>query len=323
MLLSANVEKFICEGISFLTFLLVCGLLVSSRLSKKASLMTAAGWLLVAAATHSLALLLGADSTLILTILPFTLYLPSIILLHIISGDRLFTTAAAWSIGAMASSILSLLRKTLISSNLLRGAWSELLIALCILVAAVGIIAVIFVYVRKPFRKYVNDLDSGHNWLVLSFPVLMIMLLFSYFANSTTDAAAILLLFLTATSVFSIIIRLIASSASLSTLREEQKQVERQMELQRREYEEMRSTLETGREYRHDMRHHLMILEGLARQEDARGVIEYVEALGGRLSSAEEMRYCRNLPVNAVISGLLGRARNAGCKLETVVELPE
>ncbi len=63
-------------------------------------------------------------------------------------------------------------------------------------------VALVGVYVKKPFRKYVNNADAGHNGLVLNFPVLTIMLLISYFANSTAGSTAIFLLLLTASLVF-------------------------------------------------------------------------------------------------------------------------
>lgn len=96
----------------------------------------------------------------------------------------------------------------------------------------------------------------------------------------------------------------------------------RLLELQRREYEAIREKTELGRILRHDMRHHLITLEGLLRQGDGDGALDYVRELGGKLDGLMERTWCANTAVNAVLSAYLGQAEQDGCRVEVQVALP-
>ena len=97
----------------------------------------------------------------------------------------------------------------------------------------------------------------------------------------------------------------------------------RQMELQKREYNAICRKMELGRIYRHDMRHHLVILEGMLRQEDSAGAQEYIRQLTGKMSSLNRAAWCANTAVNAVLSGYIGQAEECGCQVSAEVGIPE
>ena len=94
------------------------------------------------------------------------------------------------------------------------------------------------------------------------------------------------------------------------------------MEIQRREYEDVCKKMEMGRIYRHDMRHHLLVLEKLAEQSSVESVAQYISSLNGRLSETEKERYCENLTVNAVLVACIGQAKEAHCRVTANVQLP-
>ena len=81
--------------------------------------------------------------------------------------------------------------------------------------------------------------------------------------------------------------------------------------------------MEVGRAYRHDMRHHLQVASSLARQGEMDELTRYVDALQGKLDGVEAVRYCGNPAVNAVLSHALGRAAQAGCRVDARIRLPE
>ena len=122
-------------------------------------------------------------------------------------------------------------------------------------------------------------------------------------------APYLLLLLLTAVSVFLVLIRVLVSAASVARLKAAEQAVSRQMEL--------------GRAYRHDMRHHLMILDGLAREKNFAGITKYIEGLRGKLSLTEKENFCENPTVNAVLSGYVAQAREAGCAVSIKAALPK
>ncbi|MCI8328249.1 MAG: GHKL domain-containing protein [Oscillibacter sp.] len=95
------------------------------------------------------------------------------------------------------------------------------------------------------------------------------------------------------------------------------------LEVQRQDYAVLRQKLELGRIFRHDLRHHLTVLEGLLQQGDCGGARRYIGSLSGGLEELDMPTGCANPAVNAVLSAYLSQAASAGCSLDTRVRTPE
>ncbi len=67
--------------------------------------------------------------------------------------------------------------------------------------------------------------------------------------------------------VFLIMAKFLAVAKSESSLKENQQMYQEQLELQKQEYENICRKIQEGRKYRHDMRHHLTVLDSLLKQE--------------------------------------------------------
>ncbi len=324
MLFGGNLEKFLWEGIIFLTYLLICGCLLKPRFSKKASLLIGGGAILGIVLLQAGLLMSGQDTMLVLTMLPLTAYLPSIICLHILSRSGFFQTIAGWTVGIIVCFLMKTAGKLLVQSlgrlTGLPGWGCNLLITACLLLLSGGVLFLVFRFLCRPFQVYV--LKNKTNWMLMSFLVLMIVLLLSYVSSSTTDKTLLLLLLLTACSIFLVIVRLLVSVSAISRLEESEKTVTQQMEIQRREYEDVCKKMEMGRIYRHDMRHHLLVLEKLAEQSSVESVVQYISSLNGRLTETEKEQYCENPTVNAVLSACIGQAKEAHCRVTANVQLP-
>lgn len=317
--------KILWEAIIFITFILICGGLIKRRFSKFASLLSAGGTLLIILLIQTALILSGQDITLMLTMLPLTAYLPAIICLHILSRSNFFQTMSIWTVGAMTYFILKILWKILICyfgrfSGLSGWIRSFIISALLILMSAF-LLWLVLGYIRKSFQKYV--FSNQTNWLLLSFPIIMIFLLFLYFGNSTTNVTILLLLLLTSISILLVLSKVIVSSATISNLKEAEKAVALQMQMQRREYEQVCKKMEMGRAYRHDMRHHLLVLEGLVKQGETKSMIQYIKNLNGQLSDIENKVYCENTTINAVLSSCIGQASKAKCDVKAKISLPK
>ncbi|MEE0733965.1 MAG: GHKL domain-containing protein [Acutalibacteraceae bacterium] len=317
MLFSPEWEKFLWEGIFFLTYVLICSGLMERRFSKTASLLAAGGTLVGIVLLQAALLLAGQDNTLVLTMLPLTAYLPAVICLHILSRSGFFQTMAIWTIATIAYFVLKILWKILMQYF---GQLTSFSTWVCNLLMAGLLVFLVFRFLRKPFRTYV--LENQTNWLLLSFPVLMVFLLFSYVGNSTTDGTLLVLLLLTAFSIFLVLIRVLTSSAAMARMKESEKAVSIQLQMQRREYEDVCKKMEMGRTYRHDMRHHLLVLEGLAKQSDTESMAQYIGNLNGQLSEIEKESYCENSTVNAVLASCIGQAKEAHCTVTAKIYLP-
>ncbi len=325
MLVSAEWEKILWEAIIFITFILICGGLIKCRFSKSASLLSAGGTLLIILLIQTALILSGQDITLMLTMLPLTAYLPAIICLHILSRSSFFQTMSVWTVGAITYFILKILWKILICYfgrfSGLSGWIGSFIISVLLILMSAFLIWLVLGYIRKSFQKYV--LSNQTNWLLLSFPIIMIFLLFSYFENSTTNVTILILLLLTSISILLVLSKVIVSSVTISNLKESEKAVALQMQMQRREYEQVCKKMEMGRAYRHDMRHHLLVLEGLVKQGETKSMAQYIESLNGQLSDIENKVYCENTTINAVLSSCLGQASEAKCDVKAKISLPK
>lgn len=320
----SEILKFIWAGICFLLFLFICGSLLEGRFGRKGTLFVSTGFLAGIVLVQTGLLLSGQDKTLVLTLLPLTAYLPAIIGIHILSKSGFFQTAAIWSLGILSAYFLTFLQKLLVRyfhrPASLSALQFELLETGLLLLAAALLIVLVCRYLREPFRNYV--LHNQTDWLLLSFPVSMVFLILSYFKNSVTNITILVLVSLTALSVLIVAVRVLVSAASIRRIKDSERAVAAQLEIQRREYEEICKKMEMGRTYRHDMRHHLTVLEGLAVNGNNEDIVQYIGGLGGQLRGIEQETYCENAKVNAVLSSCISRAKEVGCSLTVKGQIP-
>ena len=306
-------EHFIIEGIRFTAFVFVCGCLLQPRFKRRNTILIAVGFLLGILAIQVSLLIAGHDETLILTLLPVTAYIPAIIGVHVLSRSGFPQTVSVWSAGVLISFTLLFFQK------LLGTAFVHTAVA--VLIAAVVFSGLVFFFLRRPYRIYVLENQSG--WLLMSFPTVMLFLLFSYWANTVTDPMLLLLIFLMALSVIGVMIWALTSAASLRRMKETERTVMMQLEIQRREYEDLRRKIEQGRRYRHDMRHHLRVLEGLFDEAKSVEGLQYLSTLNGQLTELEQETCCENAAVNAVLRSYIGRAREEHCQVTVKAEVPQ
>lgn len=315
--------KLLQEGIIFLTYVLICSSLTKSVRSRKYMLCGVGTLTGVIFLLQAVLLIAGQDVTLVLTMLPVTAYLSFSVGLYLLTCFSFVQTTAVCTLGIFVVYILRILKKILVWSPWIKMPfpYGELLTA-CILLMAAGLLELLVLrFLRKPFHRCMEEKRSS--WLWLFFPILMSFLLLSYFYNSVTNPTALILTLLTVLSVFLIVIRIMMSQAAIEYMKQEEQELREQMHRQIREYEDVCERMEAGRIYRHDMRHHLLVLEGLAVQSDLEGIRKYIQNMNGQLSDTEREAYCANSTVNAVLSACIGRAKEAGCAATAKINLPE
>ena len=131
----------------------------------------------------------------VLTLLPVTAYFPAILAVHLLSGSGFLPTVSVWSAGVLLSFTLLFLQR-------LVNLWLPHHTVGPVLAAALVLCALAFRFLRRPYRAHVLENRSG--WLLLSFPAVMLFLLFSYWANTVTDPVLLLLILLTALSLLGV-----------------------------------------------------------------------------------------------------------------------
>lgn len=318
-----NIGTILLEGIIFLSYMVICAGLTEFRFSKKTCLSAMGGILSCIALLQAALFLSGQDMMFLLTILPITAYLPIAAGLYVLSQYRFWQMTAVWAVGILSALTMKTLDNLFLmyyGTNI--SGWELEIWQIVIgLSAAALLIFLVFRFLYRPFHVYVRE--NRTNWQPVFFPLLMIVMLFFYFRNSSAGFTVWFLLFLTGLSLFVVIIRFLAASAAVARMKETEEEVEFRMQVQRQEYEDICKKMEAGRIYRHDMRHHLSVLEELAKQGEMESVLGYLENMEEGLSKTEKEVYCENITINAVLSSSIGSAKDAGCVVSTMIDIPE
>lgn len=322
------ISQFFVETITYLSYILICSALFKRRFSKRTTAIVFGAAGLVIAGVQT-AIALSGGSLLVLTLLPLTVYLPFSAVLFFLSGSGIFETMAVCSVGTLDILILKSLRKTLNAHINTKdpSAALDIVSSVVILIAAAGLVFVTFRFIAKPFRFCVIENRqrylSGSAGIGLFVPIIMIFLLTFYYLNSTTDMIALIFTTLVALSVFFIIARLLNSEAELMRARRMENELSEYIDIQRRSYDKVVRKMETAREYRHDMRHHLAVIDGLAKQGDCEKIIEYTCKLNGSFDEIKNTNYCKNPEINAILSEYISRAESEGCSITRNLILPQ
>lgn len=317
----SNTFIIIMEIIIFSCYVLVCSSLFKRRYSLRTSLIVFIGVLLAVVAGNA-AIVLSDGSSLMLTLAPLTAYFPYTAALFFLSSGGVFENAAISFIGLLEVLILESLAKCLEQLNFQMGGLAvELVKNGIVVLAAAALVFITFKRLRGLFRLYIAEADKKRD-LILMVPVLVILLALFYFLGSTIDVFILILTILAALSVFLIIARLLNTTANLSNAKRSEKELFEYIDIQRRGYERVVQKMETTREFRHDMRHHLAVIEGLAKNGENDKIVEYTSNLNGSFGKSENINYCMNSALNALLSEYIGRAENAGCKITQSFMLP-
>lgn len=309
------------EAIIFLTFVFVCAMLAKSRFTaQKTAGIILSGAVLSAAFTA--AVFLGSHDLLYtFGLLSLTAYLPAILVLHLLSDNRFFGTVSIWCIGLLGMYIVRLSTKI---TNPLSGNLGLAYHAINILLplAAMSVICIVTGrYIRRPFRQY--TLCSDVHWTLPLMLLLLMTAMFSYSSNSTHSYIILLMLLLIAITIFFVIAKLLQAEYNRQEFKKKQEAYEARIRMQQDKYMEITHKHEALREYRHDMRHHLLVLNNILQDSDNAHAKEYINTLVERLENTENVMYCKNPIINAVLSSYIAKAKKIGCILNTHISIPE
>jgi len=307
-----------------IAFILTCAALIETTNNSSKNCIICAVFALLSIIAQVALLLSGESLTLLFTLLPLTVCLPAVLCVHLISANTFFQTCAVWMMGSLAVFAMSFSKRLLFflqsRGNPPQLEFPGLLVALLVLFLWC---TAMFRFLRQPFQEYVRAADTG--WPALLPPTLMSLAVLSYFSSSTSksDPVMLVLACITALSMILVLARLLWMTVSLRRVRETEFAAQHQLSLQQRDYDTLRRKLELGRAYRHDMRHHLVVLDHMLQQGDSHAALDYIRGLSGKLSETEETVWCQNAALNAVLAHYISKAQESGCRVEASVSLPE
>lgn len=88
------------------------------------------------------------------------------------------------------------------------------------------------------------------------------------------------------------------------------------------EFTSMRHMQQNAAAYRHDMRHHLALLQSLASEERLADIKEYLRTVQSDMDSITPIRFCENETVNLILSAFAAKANQSEILLTIDAKLP-
>lgn len=75
--------------------------------------------------------------------------------------------------------------------------------------------------------------------------------------------------------------------------------------------------------YRHDLRHHLMMIDSLLSVDNAQQAASYIRKIVDEIEAIVPVRYCENETLNLLLSAFAGKSTSAGVSLSVKANLPQ
>lgn len=187
----------------------------------------------------------------------------------------------------------------------------------------------LYKYLRPAFLYMLRNTDKGwfgFSTIPLSYTILIYLLgkynLNTFIFETKTFVCAILLLVLTISAYFQIL-RYFKQTREQLIMQNEQNLLRTQITAARMHLEDLKESQEKIIIYRHDMRHHLALIDGYLTANKMDDVKKHIAKLSATIAETTVEKYCNNYTVNMIIYYYISMAKNEDIKVETHIDLPE
>jgi len=122
---------------------------------------------------------------------------------------------------------------------------------------------------------------------------------------------------------FVFVILYYAETQKQASLQREKDMLDAQFRLAQTEFASLRQLQQNAASYRHDMRHHFALLQGLASKEHIEGIKEYLQTAQSDMDAITPTRFCGNETVNLILSAFATKAKQGSIMLTVDAKLPD
>jgi len=186
----------------------------------------------------------------------------------------------------------------------------------------------IYKYIRPTFLYMLRNTDKG--WLGFSMiPISYSVLIYSigmYNIDAVIDRINVqygVLLFILAFSAYFLIFRFFVQTREQLTLQNEQNLLITQVAAAQMHFEALEESQEKTMLYRHDMRHHLTLINSYLEDNNKKAAQKYITEVEKTIEGFSVEKYCNNYTVNLILSSYIKKANNEQICVETQIDLPE
>ncbi|SHH96635.1 sensor histidine kinase [Desulfosporosinus lacus] len=186
----------------------------------------------------------------------------------------------------------------------------------------------IYKHIRPSFLYMMRNTDKG--WLGFSMiPISYSVLIYSIGTYDLDKVVTIfnvetaVLLFILVFSAYFLILRFFKQTREQLTLQNEQNLLMTQVAAAQLHFEALEESQEKTMLYRHDMRHHLNMINSYLVDNNKEAAQNYITEVERSIECAVVEKYCSNYTVNLILSSYITNAKNELITVETQINLPE
>ena len=143
------------------------------------------------------------------------------------------------------------------------------------------------------------------------------------FMYSGTRVAVQFMPFVTAAFYFVFVFLYYTETQKQASIQRERDILDTQLRRAQVEFASLRQIQQNAASYRHDMRHHFALLQGMASKGYIEEIKEYLRTVQSDIDAITPVRYCENETVNLILSAFTAKAKESGILLTVEVELPD
>lgn len=125
--------------------------------------------------------------------------------------------------------------------------------------------------------------------------------------------------------VYFVVLKMLSETAENVRLTENARTTEQQLALEREHYHLINEHIEEAKRARHDLRHHLALLQSYLEEDDSehRKLKEYISQYSNSLPSDTSFSLCKNYAVDAIVCFYIDQAQHIGIQTDIKLDLPE
>ena len=148
-------------------------------------------------------------------------------------------------------------------------------------------------------------------------------IVYTDFMYSGARAAVQFMPFMTSAFYFVFVLLYYTETQKQASIQRERDMLDTQFRQAQTEFASLRQIQQNATSYRHDMRHHFALLQGLASKEHIEGIKEYLRTAQSDIDAITPIRFCENETVNLILSAFAGKAKQSEIMLEVDAKLPD
>lgn len=166
-------------------------------------------------------------------------------------------------------------------------------------------------------------------WMIpaLTYMIFYVKIIEDYWKNlihvTSHDVLFSILWSLTTYVFFCVALQMLIQAYKGISVREEMKLMKAQLRMQEGQYKNLLESNEKTARIQHDMRHHLLSINGFIESGDMEKLLDYLNPLITQYGTQREVSVCQNHVVDVILQHYAAKARKYGASIQIKADIPE